>query len=71
MFGMFALLVNLIKTNLPYLMQCFFELYETFALLLAFFSSSRVKLSYREDYSTQNVLHTQEFVEAICREKLP
>ena len=71
MFGMFALLVNLIKTNLPYLMQCFFELYETFALLLVFFSSSRVKLSYREDYSTQNVLHTQEFVEAICREKLP
>ena len=44
----------------------------SFAFLLVFFLSSRVKLSHTEDCSTpSSVLHIWEFAVAICRTNLP
>ena len=63
MFEMFALLINfLILTLSDPMVTC----------NLFFFSSSRVKLSYTEDYVTPfSTLHIREFAVGICRENLP
>ena len=66
----FALLINPLISTISEAMTL--KLQWTFALLLAFFLSSRVKLSHTEHYSTPSfALHIREFAAGFCRGYFP